>query len=190
MVWGIVRETGVRIRIRHTLNFRCSLLRELGNSVEIQIIGLRAGNLHPTQKGFCIPGLDRHAMRGRSLARHLTDRRLIFPSIEFFISRNILKNTSIPAVDDVHGAFFVDRDPIGKIQLSFCLSAISPRTEERPVAVELLDAMVAGIDDIDIAEGIASNSPWRFELAEASSFSPPLGKKAPAGVELLNAIIA
>ena len=50
--------------------------------------------------------------------------------------------------------------------------------------------MVAGIDDIDIAERIAGNAPGRLELAGARPLPPPLGKEAPAGIELLNAIIA
>ena len=49
--------------------------------------------------------------------------------------------------------------------------------------------MVAGIDDIDIAERIAGNPPGRLELAGTSPLSPPLGKEASTGIELLNAII-
>ena len=50
--------------------------------------------------------------------------------------------------------------------------------------------MVAGIDDIDVAERIAGNPPGRLELAGTRPFSPPLGKEAPTGIELLNAIVA
>ena len=72
VIRGIVREPGVRIGIRHAFNFRRRLGRELRNGIKIQVVGLGAGNLHPTQESFRIPGFDRYAAGRRSLTRHLT----------------------------------------------------------------------------------------------------------------------
>ena len=72
VVRGIIRETGVRIGIRHAFNFRRRLGRELRDGIEIQVIGLGARDLHPTQKSFRITGFDRYAAGRRSLTRHLT----------------------------------------------------------------------------------------------------------------------
>ncbi len=49
--------------------------------------------------------------------------------------------------------------------------------------------MVTLIDDVHIAQGIAGHAPGGFELAGTASFTAPLGQKASAGIELLNAII-
>ncbi len=65
----------------------------------------------------------------------------------------------------------------------------APLGEIVAAGIELLDAVIAGIRDIDVALAVHRHAIGPVELAVASAVAAPLGEIVAVGVELLDAVI-
>ena len=101
-------------------------------------------------------------------------------------------NSEVCAVDDINiAAHPVDRDSPWRIELAF---AVPTGAELHDVAaqfsVELLDAVIVRIDDIDVAFGIAGNARRIMKIRIGGPKVSPQDDEVPGTVELLDPIVA
>ena len=164
----------MREGIGHTLDLGSALLRQLRRGVEVQVVGDRAGYLQPAEERFRIAGLHRNVARRRRGGGRLRLRLFVLAPIDLFVGRHILQDAVVAAVDHIDTPFFVDGDPVGKIQLAFRFAAVAPGAEEGAVAVELLDPVIAGVHNINVPQRVAGDAPRRFELSGPRALPPPL----------------
>src|SRR3954471_11644412 len=75
-----------------------------------------------------------------------------------------LFNPGVPAIDNEHTALDIDCNSIGKVELPFAVSEPAPLGDEITLSIELLDPVIAGVRDIDIARSVDRHSPRRPQL--------------------------
>src|SRR4051812_26295366 len=80
------------------------------------------------------------------------------------VGRHELFDPGVPAVDDQHAASDIDRDAIGKVELPFSIPKSAPLGDESAFLVELLDTVIAGVRNVNLAGSVDRNTPRRAQL--------------------------
>src|SRR5439155_11782462 len=65
-------------------------------------------------------------------------------------------------------------------------AGVAPGRDEVSVGVELLDPVVARVDDVDVPRGVGRQPADRAELPVTATVGAPLDLKGPGGAELLH----
>src|SRR5207248_473786 len=73
-----------------------------------------------------------------------------------------------------------------EVELARFVPGVAPRRDEAARGVELLDAVVARVDDVDVARGVGREAAYRAELPHAAAIRAPLRNERARGIELLH----
>ena len=79
--------------------------------------------------------------------------------------------------------------PLGRLNSPSPQPGRAKGHEEGAVGAELLDAVVAPVGDVDIAQLIDGDAPRHVELALATAVAAPLAQEAALAGELLHAVV-
>jgi hypothetical protein len=77
------------------------------------------------------------------------------------VGRHELFDSGIPAIDGKHASLSIDCNAVGKVELPFSIPEPAPLGNEIAFFIELLDAVIARVRYIDIADAIDRDAPGR-----------------------------
>ena len=84
----------------------------------------------------------------------------------------------------------IHRDAVRSIELPVAGTAIAPLGDEVAARVELLDAMVVGVGDVEVAADVDGDAARIVELpVPVAGILPPLIEKGPGVGELLDTLV-
>src|SRR2546427_92665 len=194
---------GMLIVMRRVNRVRVSV--SAGKTEDLAGTNATSSKVSPTGKEGCSMSLlfrRRPEMRARSF---LLDRLLLLQRGGFglghlgllaqlqlpFVGRHELLHPEIGTVEHEDRASTVHPDAIGEVELSARVAEAAPRHDELAAAVELLNAEIGAIHDVDIAPGVVNRyAPGGIELPLAAALPAPLGQVAThLGIEPLDPVV-